>query len=56
MDLRKKDFIFEDVNKLKGVGTQLSKYLKKKRIEKINVEVLWSSQKRNITFRGYEKA
>ena len=28
MDLRKKDFIFEDVNKLKGVGPQLSKYLK----------------------------
>ena len=26
----KKDFIFQDVNKLKGVGPQLSKYLKKK--------------------------
>ena len=31
----KKDFIFEDVNKLKGVGPQLSKYLKRKKIEKI---------------------
>jgi ATP-dependent DNA helicase RecG len=31
----KKDFIFEDVNKLKGVGSQLSKYLKRKKIEKI---------------------
>ena len=35
MTLIKKDFIFEDVCKLKGVGTQLSKYLKKKKIEKI---------------------
>ncbi len=31
----KKDFIFNDVDKLKGVGPQLSKYLKKKKIEKI---------------------
>jgi ATP-dependent DNA helicase RecG len=31
----KKDFIFEDVNKLKGVGPQLTKYLKKKKIEKV---------------------
>ncbi len=29
----KKDCIFNDVNKLKGVGPQLSKYLKKKKIE-----------------------
>jgi len=35
MDLIKKDFIFQDVNKLKGVGEQLSKYLKNKKIEKI---------------------
>tara|TARA_Y100000591_G_C21838819_1_gene704298 strand:+ start:322 stop:2379 length:2058 start_codon:yes stop_codon:yes gene_type:complete len=35
MNLLKKDFIFQDVNKLKGVGPQLSKYLKKKKIEKI---------------------
>ena len=26
----KKDFIFSEVNSLKGVGSQLSKYLKKK--------------------------
>ena len=31
-----KDFIFNEITKLKGVGPQLSKYLKKKRIEKIN--------------------
>jgi ATP-dependent DNA helicase RecG len=35
MNLIKKDYIFDDVNKLKGVGKQLSKYLKKKKIEKI---------------------
>ena len=35
MNLLKKDFIFKDVTKLKGVGKQLSKYLKKKKIEKI---------------------
>ena len=35
MNLMKKDFIFSDVNNLKGVGPQLSKYLKKKKIEKI---------------------
>ena len=31
----KKDFIFNEINKIKGVGPQLSKYLKKRRIEKI---------------------
>ena len=36
----KKDFIFKDVNKLKGVGPQLSKYLKKKKIEKIKDIIL----------------
>ena len=36
----KKDFIFNDVNKLKGVGVQLSKYLKKKRIEKVKDIIL----------------
>ena len=35
MGLQKKDFIFQDVNKLKGVGKQFTKYLKKKKIEKI---------------------
>ena len=29
----KKDFLFTDIDNLKGVGPQLSKYLKKKRIE-----------------------
>ncbi len=36
----KKDFIFNDINKLKGVGPQLSKYLKKKKIEKIKDIIL----------------
>ena len=27
----KKDFIFSEINNLKGVGPQLSKYLKKKK-------------------------
>ena len=36
----KKDFIFNDVTQLKGVGPQLSKYLKKKRIEKIKDIIL----------------
>ena len=40
MDLLKKDFIFQDVNKLKGVGQKLSKYLKKKKIEKIKDIIL----------------
>ena len=36
----KKDFIFNDINKLKGVGPQLSKYLKKKKIEKVKDIIL----------------
>ena len=36
----KKDFIFSEINKIKGVGPQLSKYLKKKRIEKIKDIIL----------------
>ena len=36
----KKDFIFNDVNMLKGVGPQLSRYLKKKKIEKIKDIIL----------------
>ena len=36
----KKDFIFSSVDNLKGVGPQLSKYLKKKRIEKIKDIIL----------------
>ena len=35
-----KDFIFKEVTKLKGVGIQLSKYLKKKKIEKIKDIIL----------------
>jgi len=35
-----KDFIFKEINNLKGVGTQLSKYLKKKKIEKIKDIIL----------------
>ncbi len=35
MKFLKKETIFQDVAKLKGVGSVLSKYLKKKRIEKI---------------------
>ena len=31
----KKDFIFSEINTLKGIGPKLSQYLKKKRIEKI---------------------
>ena len=33
MNSIKKDFIFQNINKLKGVGPQLTKYLKKKKIE-----------------------
>jgi len=36
----KKNFIFNDVNKLKGVGVQLSKYLRRKKIEKIKDIIL----------------
>ena len=36
----KKDFIFQDINKLKGIGPQLSKYLKKKKIEKVKDIIL----------------
>ncbi len=36
----KKEFIFYDVNKLKGIGAQLSKYLKKRKIEKIKDIIL----------------
>ncbi len=36
----KKDFIFKETIKLKGVGPQLSKYLKKRRIEKIKDIIL----------------
>jgi len=35
MSFLKKEIFFQDITKLKGVGSVLSKYLKKKRIEKI---------------------
>ncbi len=35
MNLSKKDFIFKNVNNLKGVGSKITTYLKKKKIEKI---------------------
>ena len=40
MGLLKKNFIFEEVNKLKGVGSKLSRYLKNKKIEKIKDIIL----------------
>ena len=36
----KKDFIFSEITRLRGVGPKLSKYLKKKRIEKVKDIVL----------------
>jgi len=36
----KKEFIFYEINKLKGVGPQITKYLKKKKIEKIKDIIL----------------
>lgn len=40
MDLLKKDFIFQDIGKLNGIGNKFSKYLKSKKIEKIKDIVL----------------
>ncbi|MDA9703606.1 ATP-dependent DNA helicase RecG [Candidatus Pelagibacter bacterium] len=40
MGLLKKNFIFQEVNKLKGVGSKLSRYLKNKKIEKIKDIIL----------------
>ncbi len=39
--INKKNFLFEDVSTIKGVGKKLSIYLKKKKIEKIN-DLLWN--------------
>ena len=50
----KKDFIFSEITKLKGVGPKLSRYLKKKRIEKIKDIVLnlpYSETDRSKIFR-----
>ncbi len=40
MNLKNKEDIFKDVSSIKGVGPKLSKYLKNKKIEKIN-DLLW---------------
>ena len=37
----KKNFLFEDVSSIEGVGKKLSLYLKKKKIEKVN-DLLWN--------------
>ena len=39
--INKKNFLFEDVSVIQGVGKQLSIYLKKKKIEKVN-DLLWN--------------
>ena len=39
--INKKNFLFEDVSTIEGVGKKLSLYLKKKKIEKIN-DLLWN--------------
>ena len=33
----KKEFIFSEIGNLKGVGPQFSKYLKRKKIEKLKI-------------------
>ncbi len=40
-ELKKNNFLFQNVSKLKGVGIKLSKYLRKKKIERIN-DLLWN--------------
>ena len=39
--INKKNFLFEDVSIIDGVGKKLSVYLKKKKIEKVN-DLLWN--------------
>ena len=39
--INKKNFLFEDVSSIEGVGKKLSLYLKKKKIEKVN-DLLWN--------------
>ena len=39
--VKKNDYLFKNVSSLQGVGKRLSKYLKKKKIEKIN-DLLWN--------------
>ena len=38
--INKKNFLFENVSIIEGVGEKLSIYLKKKRIEKVN-DLIW---------------
>ena len=40
MVLLKKNFLFNDIKKIKGVGYQISKYLKKRNIDKIKDIIL----------------
>ena len=40
MKILKKDIIFSEVKNLKGVGKQLSQYLKNKKIEKVKDIIL----------------
>ena len=40
MKFLKKDFLFKDVREIKGIGPQISKYLKRKKIEKIKDIIL----------------
>ena len=47
----KKDFLFNEIIKLKGIGPQLSKYLKKRKIEKVK-DIIFNipySEKSKIT-------
>ena len=43
----KEKFLFKDLKSIKGVGLQISKYLKKKKIEKI-IDLLWNFPYDNI--------
>ena len=39
--INKKNFLFEDVSVIEGVGKKISTYLKKKKIQKVN-DLLWN--------------
>ena len=50
----KKNFLFNEISKLKGVGPQFTKYLKKKNIEKVKDVILnlpYSETDRSIIFK-----
>ena len=40
MKTKKKEFFFDNINEIKGVGKKLSSYLKNKKIEKIKDIIL----------------